>query len=365
MKVHLIRAPEYDIEHFEEVQELLSSFDGPLEFIADKYEFNPEQFPFLQNFWEDFRFPACESDIRKLNFEKERGKPLSWLELFSLCKFYRSTFKIEKNDFVVLLTVRKNALNWFSHCDENRNIFVHTGDWEYYTKAPQKFPVAYQVVENIMQHLMKLDTEQIPNANIHVEPLGCMNDFCQNKQQVILKLRTGDICYDCLSKMREEKVDDEIINQAIGIFEAIRNQLLFKQGFTRNLNPIPVRIDSKGKIYIGDKQIDLNPLESTLFIFFITNNDGATLNDLQAFRNQLLNIYRIIRPGGEESRIDKLIRPYHEIDSTFSVNKNRLNRKLRNELGEPLANFYYLDGNRGEAFKINISPDLVSADIRY
>jgi len=364
MKIHLIRTPEYAIEHFEEVQELLSSFDGPLEFITDNYEFNPEQFPFLKKFWDDFRFPAYESDVKKIKFDIERDEPLSWKELFSLCNFYRSTFRINKSDFVVLLTLRKNALNWFSHCDKNRNIFVHTGDWEYYTKAPQKFPVAYQVIENIIQNLMKINSDHIDNPYIHVEPLGCMNDFCQNKQQVILKLRTGDICYNCLSKMQEEKVEDEIINQAIGIFEAIRNQLLFKQGFTRNLNPKPIKIDKNGKIMIGDRVIKLNPLESTLFIFFIIKPDGSTLNDLENHRAQLLQIYYKLKPTGDESAIDGLIQPYYN-DGTFSKNKAEVNRKLRKELGEPLANFYCIDGRKGEAFRINIHPDFVSSDIRY
>ena len=363
MKVYLIKTPEYDLENFEEVHELLNSFDGPLNFIADKYEFNEEQFPFLQKFWADFRFPAYESDTQKISFDKDRGNPLSWRELFSLCEFYRSTFKVKKDDFVVLLTVRRNALNWFSHCDANRNIFVHAGDWEYYTKAPQKFPVAYQVVENIMQHLMKIDIEQKPNPYIHEEPLGCMNDLCQNKQQISLKLRTGDICFDCLSKMREENIDDEIVNQAIGIFEAIRNQLLFKQGFTRNLTPKPVKIDSNGKIFIGDKQIDLNPLESTLFIFFITNKEGTSLNDLEQFREKLLNIYQIIRPAGEASKIDSLIKP--KGTGTFPKNKSSLNKKLKEQIGEPLVNFYYLNGNRGDAFKISLNADYITSDICY
>lgn len=365
MKVHLIRTPEYAIENFDEVHELLSSFDGPLEFIADNYEFNPEQFPFLNKFWEDFRFPANESDTEKRIFDRDRGHPLSWQELFSLCEFYRKTFGVEKNDFVVLLTVRKNALNWFSYFDKNRNLFVHTGDWEYYTKAPPKYPIAYETVMNVLQCLMKLDLNQNPNPFIHIEPLGCMNDFCQNKQQVILKLRTGDICLDCLAKMREEKVNDEIINQSIDIFEAIRTQLLFKQGFTRNITPKPVRIDAKGKVFIGDKKIKINPLESTLFIFFITNKEGVKLDNLNLHKEQLLRIYRIIRPGGVESSIDNLIRPYHELGSTFSKNKATLNKKLKDELSEPLANFYYLEGNPGEAFKINISPDFISSDIRY
>ena len=364
MKVYLIKTPEYDIENLEEVQELLSSFEGPMEFIADKYEFNPEQFPFLKKFWEDFRFPAYESDVRKINFDKERQIPLSWKELFSLCEFYRTTFQISKNDFVVLLTRRKNALNWFSHVDENKNIFIHTGDWEHYTKAPQKFPVAYQVIENVMQHMMNIDMEQTPNPYVHLEPLGCMNDFCQNKQQIILKLRTGDICNECILKMQQENVDEEMINQEIGVFEVIRNQLLFRQGFRRNVNPKPINIRVSGEIYIGEKKIGLNPLESTLFILFLKHIEGISLNDLKDYRHELLKIYRMIKPSAEESKIDDLIKPYHK-DGSFSVNKSRLNKKLKSALGEPLANFYYIDGIRGEAFKIGITPNFVTDDIRY
>lgn len=351
MKVYLIKTPEYKNENLEEIQEMLSSFNGPLEFIADDYEFNPVQFPFLKELGEDFRIPTYESD------------PLRWSDLFSLCKFYRNTFKIEEHDFVVLLTSRKNDLNWFSHYDENKNIFVHTGDWEDYIKAPQKFPVAYQVVENVMQHLMKLDTEKIPNPCIHAEPIGCMNDFCQNKKDVILKLRTGDICHDCLSKMEEENVDDEIVNQAIGIFEVIRNQLLFKQGFTRKQNPKRIRIDNEGKIFIGKRKIKLNPLESTLFIFFIVHQDGVSLNDLEMYRETLLNIYRILRPSGEGSKIDMLIKP--KGTGTFPKNKCSLNKKLKEQIGEPLVNFYYLNRNSEGAFKINITANYITSDIRY
>jgi hypothetical protein len=363
MKVYLIKTPEYEIEYFKEVHELLDSFDGPLEFITSDFEFNTFEFPFLKKYREDFSFPAYEPH-RKVSFNIERGDPLSWKELFTLCDYYRKAVNIKKEDFVVLLTKRKNALNWFSHYDNNLNSFVHTGDWEAYTKAPQRFPVAYQVAANIMRQLMKLKIDQIPNKHIHSEPIGCMNDFCQNKQQIILKLRTGDICVDCMAKMRDERIGDEVVNQVLGIFEAIRNQLLFKLGFTRNLNPKPINIDGGGNVIIGDKEIRLDFLPKTLLIFFLSHNEGVTLNDLQSHKKELLAIYKKIRPAGEESSIDDLVKPYHQA-GTFSVNKSRLNKKLKSELGEPLANFYYLDGNRGEAFRINISPDYITVDIRY
>jgi hypothetical protein len=91
MKVYLIKTPEYESEHFKDVCELLSSFDGALEFVASEYEFDKEQFQFLQKFYPDFKF-KYESDIKKINFNKELGIPISWRELFSLCDFYRNTF---------------------------------------------------------------------------------------------------------------------------------------------------------------------------------------------------------------------------------------------------------------------------------
>ena len=36
MKVYLIKTPEYEVEHFNEVFELLNSFNGPIEFIDSK-----------------------------------------------------------------------------------------------------------------------------------------------------------------------------------------------------------------------------------------------------------------------------------------------------------------------------------------
>jgi len=364
MNVHLIRTPEYAIGYFEEVHELLSALPGPMKFIASTYEFNSDQFSFLEKYSKEFRFPHYESDVTKTIYDNNRGTPLSWKELFSLCTFYRNVFKIDRNDFVILLTERKNALNHFSAFDMQRNAFVHTGDWEYYTKAPQKYPVAYEAVENILQTLMKIDVGILPNPNIHFEPIGCMNDFCRNKKEIVLKLRTADICHDCLSKMTEEKVSVEIINQALGIFEQIRSQLLFKQGFTKNLKPQPVRINTNGKIYIGNTEINLNPIESTLFIFFITSKQGVTLNDLKNHKEKLLRIYRTIRPYGEDASIVELTKPYYD-NGTFSVNKSRLNKQLKSQLGEPLANFYCLDRNSGATFNINIDAGFVTADIRY
>ncbi|MBK8622849.1 MAG: hypothetical protein IPN79_14125 [Saprospiraceae bacterium] len=201
MNVHLIKTPEYAMEKHLEVFNFLSSFHGPLQFTCSDYEFYEQDFPFLKKYRPDFVFKNV-NEGKKNNFIPEAGFPLSWRELFSLCDDYRQKTNLPSEDFVVLLTGRRNGLNWFSNVT-NKNIFVHTDDWDIITKSNPKYPIAYQVIENIIQSLMGLEYSEGDNEYIHMEPIGCMNDFCQNKIQILIKLRTADICPRCLDKIKQ------------------------------------------------------------------------------------------------------------------------------------------------------------------
>lgn len=370
MKIHLIKTPEYDIEDFREVVEFLCSFEGSLEFIASEYEFNKKDFYFLR--YELFPYHNFEytSNQTAIKYKHEKGDPLSWRELFSLCNCYRELFNIENDDFVVLLTKRKNALNWFSAKDDLKNIFVHSVEWENYTKIHSKYPIAYQVIENIMQSLMRIDIINIPNQYVHEPSIGCMNDFCVNKESVIIKLQTGNICPDCADKIIDEKIDDNLVNQVYEIFNGIRNELSFKQRFKKKIDPVTIIIEKNNKILLPNLnylEIRLNPLFKTLYVFYLLHNEGVRLNELNDFREELLSLYRKFSTLSVEDtnavlelRIDDLVNPY---GGSFSQKKSKLNKIITDLLGEPLAQFYRIEGIPGEPFKINISQNLI--DIRY
>lgn len=365
MKVYLIKTPEYETENFREVSDLLSSFDGALEFIPSFYEFDNKEFYFLR--YElypqhNFKYPTNETAIK---FDPDRGKPLSWRELFSLCSFYREVFKIEDDSFVVLLTKRKNALNWFSATDESKNIFVHTAEWEQYTKVNSKYPIAYQVVENIMQSLMNIDLTNIPNEYVH-EPLkGCMNDFCNNKTQVIIKLQTANICNSCVHKIKEEKIDSKILKQARSIFNGIRSEFVFQEE-EQPSEPTSLVINSNGKILLPEfnLEIKLTPLFKTLYLFFLSKPDGVTVPQLCEFKNELLEIYKKLRPTASkedaETRIDNLT---HPLGDGFNPTKTHINRIITELLNEPLADFYRITGEKGKPYSVKVPRNLI--DIRY
>jgi hypothetical protein len=365
MKIHLIKTPEYETDDFRDVCELLSSFDGPLEFIPSFYEFKKEEFYFLR--YElfphhNFEYPSNDTALR---FDPDRGNPLSWRELYSLCNYYRELFNIDDESFVVLLTKRKNALNWFSAVDESKNVFVHTAEWEYYTDINAKYPIAYQVIENIMQSLMKIDIAVIPNKYIH-EPLkGCMNDFCNDKSQIIIKLQTANICPDCVQKLKSENVNPKIVSQAKSIFNGIRNEFIFQEEPLLN-NPIPIIIEKDGKILLSEHNLEirLNPLFKTLYIFFLTREEGVTLAQLSDFKEDLLKIYKKIKKGvsNEDAtkRIDNLT---HPLGDSFNPTKTKINSIITELLKEPLADFYRISGSAGNPYFIKVPRNLI--DIRY
>lgn len=363
MKVHLIKTPEYESERFDSVCELLSSFDGPMQFIQTEFEFDINQFHFLQKFYPDFGF-KLESNLKKIIFSDGYGFPLSWRELFSLCEHYRDENQIDENDFVVLLTDRKNDLNWFSSFD-NRNAFIHTGDWEHFTDANPRYPIAYEVVENVMQSLMNIDLTDLQNNFIHKNSKGCMNDLCQNKTQIILKLQTANICKDCILKIRLENISEEILIQVRKIFNGIRNEFIF-QTEDKPIEPIPLIVDRNGKILFPEQNIEmrLNPLFKTVYIFYLQHTEGIRLTDLNDFKGDLLSLYQrfSVADNNEtiEARINDLVDPF---GGSFSQKKSKLNRIITDLLGEPLAQFYRIEGNPGEPFKINLPQNLI--DIRY
>ena len=352
-RIHLIKTPEYDSENLQEVHEFLASFDGPLEFVTSDYQFNSEDFDILQN-----------------NLLPQHNNPLSGQEFFTLCHHYRDVFKLDPNDFVVLLTKRKNVLYWFSAKDDFQNVFVNTDEWENYTPINAKYPIAYQAIENVLQSLMKLDLNSVPNQYIHESLVGCMNDLCIDKKQIIKKLETLNICDDCIQKMQAEKISSDTINQVNQILSGIRNELLFKKNFKKQVQPVELVIEHNKKILLpelNNLEIRLSPLFKTLYIFYLTREEGVKLNELYDFKSDLLSIYRNLSTLAVddsnlilEARIDDLINP---IGESFSQKKSKINKIITDLLGESLAKYYIIDGAKGEPFKINIDKNLI--DIRY
>lgn len=363
MRIYLLKTPEFSEEEFLNTFSLLDTFEGPLKFLKVDYDFDKEMFPFLKKFYPDFKF-KYPTDITKIEFDNERSMPLSWRELFSLCEFYRHKFSVESNDFVVLLTKRRNALNWFSAFDKNRNVFVQTTDWDLFTKSNPKYPISYQIVENVMQSLMNLDPNNLKSPYIHITPRGCMNDFCDNKEQIILKLQNANICQDCIKEIQNEKISDDILEQVFQIFEGVRNELIYvnRKKTKKVAIELPLTITNKNRIMIEklNLEIRLKPMEKTLYFFYLKQKQGILFKDMIDYKTELLEIYGKVSTSDDlneqEKRIKSLINP---LEGSFNIQKSRINKTIIDLLGKEMSIFYKIDGTAGNPYKINLSKNLI------
>lgn len=349
MEVYLIKTPEYDKADLMGVFEILTSSQGPIVFKYDLSDFS-NKFPYLNTTYPFKNFP------------------LYWEELFEVCRHFRTLKQLNDEAFVVLLTSRSNELNWFSSFEQGKhNIFVHTGDWELFVKVHHKYPVAYNVIENILNVLEKSDLDQLHKFS-HLKPIGCYNDFCQDKSQVILKLRTADICSVCLERFKNEQVESVLISQALYIFENIRKQTLFSQGFSIIYKISRIQVNKDYRIFFpdyGNIELHLPPIYKTLYLFYLEHPEGVEDVNLSDYNKTLFNLYADISSNSDVKKmhesIQRLCNP-NPLEGSLREKRAYINNAIKTKLGikiGELAATYKITGERGQPKTIRIERDKV------
>lgn len=201
MKVHLVRTKNYYLRELKKVYDLLFLHPGYLSFSLSE------------------KALLFDTD----NFE--------WDELFDAANQFRIDNNIPSEDFIIIITNLKNSANWFSAPNPagTLEVFIDASDWENYIYADAAYPIAYEVITNILQRYLLRTWEDFNSPYIHKQAIGCINDFCQWKPDITFKLRTADICGDCLSALEERVPDKALISQCIEIMEQLRNGMLLSK----------------------------------------------------------------------------------------------------------------------------------------
>ena len=375
MKVWIVPSEVSELDITESVFGLLETFHGPMTFHASK-----EPCPILNpslTFWGKTKRRKTKLDYDKKVFREEVNysiapsmmeepkvqKTFEWDEIFKACKRYRKTHHIPEEDFIILGTGHDNVPAWFSCFDPDgsRNAFVHLDDWDHYIKANKKFPVAYSVAEMILQQMMY---SKIGNLweQIHREPMGCMNDLCESKKDVQLKLRTADICGDCIGLMERAEIPPLYIDQALRIFGGIRTQMLFSEGFRRNVPPGKMHIDEDGKIILtdyGNMRIAMPKQETSLYLLFLETPEGIILNDLPRHKDRLFNIYKNISGIADLRSMSDSIEILVNQNSVINQKISKIKKAFEDKLGKENARHYIISGNPAEAYGITLDRGLV------
>ena len=339
MKVHLVRSNELPVRRFLIILKMLKEFIGPVEFIAKE-----ESMVILQE------LNYVYSD---LDYNIMLDKKLSWSELFDKCEMHRKSQNIPPNEAVILLTDHANEMNWFSAWEPSGklNFFVQTSGWEYYIDAESCYPIMYEIASIALALSFCKNLKEVEEM-AHSQPKGCMFDFCQHKEDVKWRIRTGDICPDCLNEITKKNIDSNIVCQVLEIIEWIRKQVMFKERFNFTKRPSKMEIDlhNVDLIFteIGNIKVHLVPQEMIIYRLFLKYVDGLYLDDVKKFKAELKRFYE--RHSHEviianiENSIQELLDRKNSLNETIS----RIKKKLTEAVGSEMAEHYIIKKGNGK-----------------
>lgn len=372
MKAHLIRAHDCDSEMYSGLLALLKSFAGPLQFMESEelvldedggivvYESQEHEFMMAEE---------CKSVVREELIYPRAVQVLKWPQLFRFCDRYRKKKNLPDDDHVFFLTSTANEYNWFGAGQEDgNNYFIHTLPWQNFfgNGVEDRFPVAYEVVSWILRRQMFRTTAE-SQRHLHHDARGCMMDYCRDKREIILKMRTGDICPTCMEVVRARDLSRTLLNQIFQIYDEVSRFLKWREraAFMHQ----PGRLEFRGamqKIFMidfGGLEIKLNPMQRAIYILFMRHKDGIELTSIQDYRMELKQLYSTFSNAGDSAKImESVIRLCDPSCDAINIQLSRIRRAFRESLGDEMALHYSIERSREPGdyrFKIALNREWV------
>ena len=360
MKVHLIRANDMTIGRFNNIGDYLSEFNGQINFVFEKeeipeneeeiYESNPE---LIKHTLED------NSPRRKEEFDV----------FFNTCIDYRSQRNVSENELVILLTNQKNENNYFGYCSEDlKNVFIQCSNWDEILgeKLNDIFPIVYEICAWTLRFLIFKSERQMKGF---IPPIrtGCVMDMCEQKSDFSFKIRTADIRMDVMQLIQKKKINPAYINQIIAVFEKVRKGVLFRDrvGITSGLSQIELKeFRKKLKLVLvdfGEIPLNFQPLETIIYLIFLSKEEGIRLQNFDEEIELIDKVFRSVYLSKSEDFINAKIKSYTSIDGPYLVNQNisRINKKLSYLIPKSIIDFYKIEGQPGENYRIYLNRNLV------
>lgn len=233
---------------------------------------------------------------------QSRYRKLSMNDCFELCQRIRKTRKdIDEHpdSFVVILTHKENDLKWFSATD-GRNIYINVKDLELYSGNQTRYPIAFQILENIFQSICGIVyKENEIDERIHKKSNQCINDLCRQKSKIINKLKSAKVCDSCKQVANRNNISDDELEIFNEILESIKTPAIIKLSPSENESK-PVKVDAKGNILINGILFDIEYQLRSIYILFLSHTDGITFDKLEKHVEELAKIYQKIKRKEKE-----------------------------------------------------------------
>jgi len=297
-------------------------------------------------------------------------------EVFKICNNYRAGLTSRKEDFVAVVTSMRHEGNWFSHYDGAKNIFVTTfGIADIFDDLTDDIYIATEVISNVIHSLSKLDYK-VDTELVHLEPQGCVNDFCPDRNQIKLKMRSAMMCKKCFNRANTNMNPMEL-SALLKTLSQVRERM---KSFNRiDESTLPDIFVDGSMIYYeinGQKKELITPPKLRAFYILVLkaeNSNGLSLKDIIDKRQDFYQIYSRMRENNNalntvasfygiprNQRITKLeefnTKDYERFLSgnhgLLNDTKKSINQKIRQEL-KTLSPDYEVTLSNGR-YKINL-----------
>lgn len=378
MNIHLIPDETLDEELYTRVLSLLQAVPGVNNFYATgrgrliiSEAIKKEQEIPDKEFFEkqEFEYPTAnlnyESSLetRRTWLFPHTRRAMRWRDLFGLVEEFRVEYGVPENEFAILLTPTANLKNWFALIDEAKpyNGFIHTDEWEHFIPCDPAFPIAFEVVALSLQKYIFESYTQI-RERTHEQSIGCVSDLCMKKSEIILKMRTADVCADCMKQL-EQSLSLPEIHHALAVMESLRMKMLFAQNFRQSSPPSKLLIRRNGRIYLpnyANMEIKIPTLEKALYILYLKHPEGIYISSLNEHRQELYDIYaRLSNRGLMEDMRKRIDDMTNVLRDQTSVKISRIKKSFTDALGNALAEHYIIQGENAERKLIRLDRSLV------
>lgn len=356
MKVHLFRSDDLDGVVF---QSLIDRSNAPLRHIE------------IVNGRLD---PEDVSAIIADTLEEPARLWLTWEGVEQVIEIIRERTGIPEQEEVVLLTPTINDVNFFVFLLGGNNTYIHTADWKRFTHADMDVAVAYILARNILTRGMHDFAEERLNA-LHRKPRGCIMDFCLDKSDVQLMMRTADACPECMKRIGERiksgHLNIEVVKDCFRLMERTRADLLYVRQFPWTEEPARIRIEGMLQHIdlVGQgKRFKLPPMQRALYLTFLECLNGIPLSHLPdpEHLSRLTAFYSAFAPSGTRQSQAEVARELAEdVDGKLRQTLSKIRRVFRDELGEEEANHYTIEGDAEGIFRIALDRRYVTWTDRH
>lgn len=117
------------------------------------------------------------------------------------------------------------------------------------------------------------------------------------------------------------------------------------------------------RIFLPDyngMEIEMGALPKAIYFLYLRYPEGIIYKHMQDYYNELLNIYKQLRPNTDEARLNLTItKVVNPLGNALNENIARIRKAFVEKFDEHLANNYIITGERGSQYFIPLDRDLI------